>query len=73
MEDIRKLINMIDKAAAERGIAPESLCRSATTNPRLYQRLLIRAATTRADAERIEQWIKEHPERDRRMKQMNGP
>jgi len=71
-ENLRVLIDMIDKAAEELGIAPASLCRSATGNPRLYPRLLIRAETTRADFERVANWIDEHPLRDRRMKSQNG-
>jgi ferritin-like metal-binding protein YciE len=40
---------------------PGTVCRKATGNPRLFERLERRLAQTQADMERLEAFMKSHP------------
>lgn len=57
MENFADLLNRIEAFAAERGIAPATVVRNATRNPRLYDRLKRREETLRNDIDRIEQYL----------------
>ena len=57
MEKFTDLLNRIEAFAAARGVAPATVVRNATKNPRLYDRLKRREETLRNDIDRIEQYL----------------
>jgi ferritin-like metal-binding protein YciE len=52
--DIHHIISAVTDFAAKTGQRPEQVCRKATGNPRLLQRLQRRAAQTESDWRRLE-------------------
>lgn len=57
MENFTDLLKRIDAFAEASGVAPATVVRKATGNPRLYERLKRREETLRLDIERIERHI----------------
>ena len=53
MTPIPILIKIIERAAEEQGIKPDTICRQATGNPRLFRRLKRRSEMMERDAQRI--------------------
>jgi hypothetical protein len=51
--DIQKIISDVKAHAAKSSRTPESVCRAATGQPRLFERLERRLAQTEKDAKRI--------------------
>ena len=63
MKSITDIIEKVDAFAQVAGIKPSQVCRAATGNPRLYDRLKRRAEQTQADATRLEEYMaKNQPE-----------
>lgn len=61
MNDLHKLLRKVETYAESTGLTPEAVCRAATRNPRLYDRLKRRAAQTDADVSRLEQFMRSNP------------
>ena len=57
MEQVEELLSEIDAYAALNGIQPETVCRLATGNPRLRDRLLRRSERLAADIERLRSYM----------------
>lgn len=66
MTDIHALLQDIDGFAAKSGMSPEAICRAATNNPRLYDRLKTRCEQTVRDSERIRDFIAKHSDKPAR-------
>ncbi|MEP0190050.1 MAG: hypothetical protein ABJE00_06505 [Erythrobacter sp.] len=61
MNDIHKLLREVETYAKAAGLSPEAVCRAATRNPRLYDRLKRRAEQTDADVSRLEKYMRNNP------------
>lgn len=61
MTDLHELITEIDSYCAARGIKPDTLCRMATNNARLYDRLHRRAEKTVSDMAAIRDYMAANP------------
>ncbi|QDP53989.1 MAG: hypothetical protein GOVbin2937_66 [Prokaryotic dsDNA virus sp.] len=61
MNDLHKLLRKVETYAESTGLTPEAVCRAATRNPRLYDRLKRRAAQTDADVSRLEKFMRSNP------------
>lgn len=57
MSDIQKLITKIEDFATGRDMTPEHLCRLATGNPRLFERLKKRCQQTARDEQRLVKYM----------------
>ncbi|WP_299647939.1 hypothetical protein [uncultured Jannaschia sp.] len=57
MDRIQDLLRRVDKYAADNGVTPATVCRYATGNFRLYERIQSRLKKLEDDAERIEQFL----------------
>lgn len=61
MENFPELMAEVERYAAERGVSPSTVCRLATNNPRLFERMKRRAAQIEADAARVKKFMDQHP------------
>lgn len=57
MEKLTDLLSRVEALATETGVKPETICRDATGNWKLYARLKRRIAQTDADMQRIERHL----------------
>jgi DNA-binding MurR/RpiR family transcriptional regulator len=61
MDQIDKLLSEVDEYAAAHGIQPATVCRLATGNPRLRDRMIRRAEQLSADVERLRSYMVSNP------------
>lgn len=61
MEQLHNIIRQVEAYAEAAGVKPDTVCRAATKNPRLFERLKRRAADVEADIERLEKWMRDNP------------
>lgn len=61
MYQIQPTISRIEAYAEAAGIMPETVCRRATNNPRLFDRLKRRAQDLEYDLARIEAYMRDNP------------
>ena len=59
--DPHDIIRRVEEYAASAGIRPETVCRAATGNPRLFPRLKKRVELVEADVERLDKHMRENP------------
>jgi ferritin-like metal-binding protein YciE len=59
--DLHEILRRVEAYAKASGVTPDKVCRAATSNPRLYERLKRRAEQTQADVERLEKHMRENP------------
>lgn len=59
--DPHSIIRRVEEYAALAGIRPETVCRAATGNPRLFPRLKKRVELVEADVERLDRHMRENP------------
>ncbi len=57
MENFTDIIARVESVASERGVAPATVCRNATGNPRLYDRLKRREEHLRGDLDRLGKYL----------------
>ena len=57
MENFTDILNDVEAFAADRGVSPATVCRNATGNPRLYERMKRREETLRADFARLREYM----------------
>jgi hypothetical protein len=55
------IISEIERYAQETGLKPTTICQLALGNPRYFDRLRSRIDRFPDEAERIRQWMQEHP------------
>jgi len=55
------IIQEIDEYAAKAGLEPSTVCRNATGNPRLRERLLRRLEQADADMEKLRAFMEKNP------------
>ena len=67
MDNIHQIIRRVEQYATERGMRPDLVCRRATGNPYLLERLLRRSAQTEIDIARLQAFI------DAEAQCQNGP
>jgi hypothetical protein len=61
MQDIHLILSKVQEYAAQAGVSPATVCRNATGNPRLFDRLSRRAEQTDFDLTRLVQFIDANP------------
>ena len=61
MKDIHHILAEVTAYAAQAGVTPETVCRNATGNPRLFARLERRAERTDSDIRRLVAFIEANP------------
>jgi hypothetical protein len=61
MDKVHFTLRKIEAYAAAKGATPEAVCRAATGNPRLYERLKDRVEYTDRVIDRLERHIAENP------------
>ena len=57
----RSILASVERYAADADMSPESVCRAATGNPRLYERLKRRAEYTETIASQLSKYMRENP------------
>ena len=55
------ILRELDEYAAQAGVEVSTVCRKATGNPRLHQRLASRIRRTAADVERLRKFMADNP------------
>jgi hypothetical protein len=61
MQDIHLILSKVQDYAAQAGVTPSTVCRNATGNPRLFDRLSRRAEQTDSDLKRLVAFIEANP------------
>lgn len=61
MDKLHETLRRVEEYAERAGVTPQSVCRAATGNPRLYERLRRRRETLRETLDRLEQHMRENP------------
>ncbi|MEI4473238.1 hypothetical protein [Frigidibacter sp. MR17.24] len=65
MTDIHALLSEVQRYCELTGLSPVTVCRNATKNPRLWERLEGRALRTEKDAKALRQWMRDNPPQER--------
>jgi hypothetical protein len=61
MPDIHDIISELERYAKAKGTTPASVCRAATKNPRMLDRLKRRAKRVETEIETIRRYMAENP------------
>ena len=61
MDHLSHILQQVERYAEATGVSPDTVCRNATGNPRLYDRLKRRLEQTERDIQRLTQHLEDNP------------